>query len=205
MTRDRIIGGLAVAFLLFEVFGTWGYLKVQGASGVGRDLYEVEWVEVPIEGDALVATTQLRDATEEIVRILQTNLTRIEFNLTWNPPQGTSTLRLTVTPPEGAQFEALADNPVTSEAGAANVTFLIPNEVPSAASVRGTGRADAHARLAEDNTHTLGIGEWTVLVEYVGSSTIQNVPGAPIGAAGGEIEWTLVPVMTAFEPELTLV
>lgn len=204
MSRDRIIAGFAIAFLLFEIVGTYGYLRVQGASGVGRDLYEVEWVEETIEGESLTATTALRAATEETITILQTNLTAIRFNLTWEPPQGTATLRLTVTPPEGADFEAVEDNPVTSNAGVANVTFLIPNDVPTVDSIRGNGRADARERLAEHNTHTLGIGEWTVRVEYTASSVIQNVPGAPVGSAT-EMEWTITPEMTAFAPELTLV
>lgn len=196
LNKDTVIGIVGSIVLVAAMIGVFTYERSQANAGA----FAVTWESVQSDGPTAEGSTPLQQSTETTVDITQTNLTSVDFTVAWTPTQGTDTLRVTVTPPEGSGLNAT--DPVEGDSGSITVTVPIPNEVPTVERASGADESDATARLAGTHASTLGTGTWTITVEFVSATGVVPVPGAPVGS-DTEVAWTAASSLTHYAPALS--
>lgn len=199
MKRDTIIGIAGAVLLVAAMAGIFKFEGSQPASSLGSAAFDVAWTTADANGPTTTASTPLGDTTETLLDISQTNLTRAKFTVTWTPTQGTDTLRVVITPPEGS---GLGRNETTADSGEAAIEFDVPNALPPEFRLFANDEDQARSRVAEQNTKTVGTGEWTIAVTFESASGVVPVPGLPPVGADTEVQWDVSAILTHYVPEL---
>lgn len=199
MKRDTIVGIVGAVALIAAMAGIFQYEKSQPASTLGSKAFDVAWAIEEANGPTTTAATPLGETTETTVEVAQANLTRAKFTVTWTAQQGTDTLRVVVTPPAGS---GLAPGETRADSGEAVVEIEIPNEVPPEFRMFANSEGEARARLAAQNTQTLGTGTWTIAVTFEEASGVVPVPGLPPVGADTEVQWDVATILSAYAPTL---
>lgn len=200
MKRDTIVGIVGAVALIAAMAGIFQYEKSQPASTLGSKAFDVAWAIEDANGPTTTAATPLGETTEATLEIAQANLTRAKFTVAWTPQQGTDTLRVVVTPPAGS---GLSPGETRADSGEAVVEIELPNEVPPDFRMFANSEAEAHARLAAQNTQSLGTGTWTIAVTFEEASGVVPVPGLPPVGADTEVQWDVATILSSYAPTLT--
>lgn len=197
LNKDTVIGIVGSIVLVAAMIGVFTYERSQANAGA----FAVTWESVQSDGPSAEGSTPLQQSTETTVDIAQTNLTSVDFTVSWTPTQGTDTLRVTVTPPEGSGLNAT--EPVEGDSGTITVSVPVPNALPTVDRAAGADESDATARLAQSYASPVGTGTWTITVEFVSASGVIPVPGAPPVGSDTEVAWTAASSLTHYAPALS--
>lgn len=199
MKKDLVIGIVGTLILLTAMVGVFRYEAAQrGAS------FDVTWEPRAIEAAAIDGGTNEGESTVQSVNVTQANLTAIEFILEWTDNQantGPDEFTLTVMSPTGETRSASGD------AGRVSVVFEGIAPTPPEMRLLASDESAARAQALRQYSSTAGMGAWNVTVTLVqaGDATTPAGP-APVPVPqlqDGANDWTLRPILTAFEAAFT--
>jgi hypothetical protein len=152
---------------------------------------------------ATEARTEEGAPTVVPVALNVTNMTRVEWVLTWNDDTANTDqdeISISITPPGGVAKEA------SNADGEISLVFEGLNLVPEAIRLQGSDASTAEARARELYTTTGGAGDWNVTITIVstGNAVEPTGPaaGLPIPRDSGN-EWTLTPRVTTYRAQTT--
>jgi hypothetical protein len=182
MNKDTVVGILGAVILVAAMVGIFYYEGTQSpqavaGGGPGTGPFAVAWKTNTTSLPDLTGQSAEGDAgSPQVVRVAQSNITKVEVVLTWTDDvanSGPDQFQLTVRSPSGQTLNASGDS------GSVSVLFNPVNAVPDVNRTGGASEAAAEAALAPQYTKTNGTGDWQVTVGMGEAGDVVVPPGTP--------------------------
>lgn len=199
MDKDTVVGIVGAVILIAAMVGVFYYEGTNEAvTGTGGSGWTVTWPTATTGGPSANGQTNEGQTSSQKVMIDASNLTKVEFTLTWTDDVGSADeFILKVTPPGGG-----AAKEASGSASPLTVTIDGCNGVPSEDDVGGSDEADAQSRLARTHTTSGCSGEYAVDITLTTAGDARDPTGTIVITNDGGNAWTLGTRLTSYSSEV---
>lgn len=193
MKKDLVIGIVGTVILVTAMIGVFRYEASRG----GGSSFEVTWSEATRDGPGAQGATQAGVTTPEEIDVNATNVTGIEWVLTWTDDVGNpDEFNLTVTSPSGENRSIQGTN------GRLSVVFEGIAPMPGEMRILAASQAEAEGRIARDATTRGAEGTWGVAIRLVRAPGVVSPTSGVEVPPDGQNAWTLASTLTVYEPRI---
>lgn len=190
MKKDLVIGIVGTVILVVAMIGVFKYEASRG----GGSSFQVTWAEATAAGPSESGTLQEGASDAKDLDVNATNVTKIEWTLSWTDDVGNNdAFEFVVTSPSGVNRTGEGSN------GKASVVFENLTAMPAEMRILASSEADAEARIARDATTTAAQGVWVVSIRLASAPGQASPGGVDVPPDNGNA-WSLTSTLTVYEP-----